>query len=112
MEHLPLDICNLILEFHGYHIYRNGKYMKRLHKNDMRYNVLKQIAIAKKNSFNSYDISFWKNITDQTIAKNYNMCCIIDSIIFDSYVLWRMNITRFYDYDKNYNMDRIQYIIY
>ena len=34
MNHLPIEIINLILEYQGYHTYRNGKYVNKLHIHD------------------------------------------------------------------------------
>ena len=114
MENLPIDIRNLILEYQGYHIFRNGKYMNRLCIHDERYSVLKQMAIAKKNdAYHNYDVSFWKKMTDQSKKTNYDMFCLIDYIIFDSYVVWRMTMAKYYNsIHKSDHTDRIQYIFY
>ena len=40
---LPPELNNRILEFLGYHKYRNGKYMKQIPRNDERYKLLKTI---------------------------------------------------------------------
>jgi hypothetical protein len=114
MKNLPIDIRNLILEYQGYHIFRNGKYMNRLCIHDERYSVLKQMAIAKKNdAYHNYDVSFWKKMTDQSKKTNYDMFCLIDYIIFDSYVVWRMTMAKYYNsIHKSDHTDRIQYIFY
>ena len=36
MDTLPSDIINIILEFQGFHIWRNGKYIPRISNNDPR----------------------------------------------------------------------------
>lgn len=46
MQNLPMDIVNEILEYSGYHIFRHGKYMKRIHKDDYRYAVLSNKLFA------------------------------------------------------------------
>lgn len=40
MSSLPMDTVNIILEYAGYHVFRHGKYMKRLHNGDARYTML------------------------------------------------------------------------
>lgn len=35
-----MDVVNIVLEYAGYHVFRHGKYMKRLHRNDARYTIL------------------------------------------------------------------------
>ncbi len=40
---LPSDLINMILDYTGIVIYRYGKYMNRLDKNDYRYNIIKKI---------------------------------------------------------------------
>ena len=46
--YLPNEILNTILEYQGYHIWRNGKFMCRLNINDKKYNNLKNLNIIKK----------------------------------------------------------------
>ena len=43
---LPMDTVNIILEYSGYHIFRNGKYMKRLSSNDSRYTFLSNLPLS------------------------------------------------------------------
>lgn len=43
---LPIDTVNIILEYSGYHIFRNGKYMKRLSSNDSRCAVLSKLPLS------------------------------------------------------------------
>jgi hypothetical protein len=40
---LPSDLINMILDYTGKVIYRYGKYMNRLDKNDYRYDMIKKI---------------------------------------------------------------------
>ena len=46
--YLPNEIINTILEYQGYHIWRNGQFMCRLNINDKNYNNLKNLNIIKK----------------------------------------------------------------
>jgi hypothetical protein len=39
---LPIELVDLILEFQGYHSWRNGKYIRRFDINDPKYDELKQ----------------------------------------------------------------------
>jgi len=41
-KQLPIELIHLILEFQGYHSWRNGKYIRRLDINDPKYDELKQ----------------------------------------------------------------------
>ena len=61
-KQLPNEIVNTILEYQGYHIWRNGKFMCRLNINDKKYNNLKNLNIIKKTK-DSYKvtISIMKN---------------------------------------------------
>lgn len=41
INRLPFELVNLILEYQGYHIWRNDKYVHRLNLNDPKYDMLK-----------------------------------------------------------------------
>jgi hypothetical protein len=55
--YLPNEIINTILEYQGYHIWRNGKFMRRLNINDQKYNNLKNLNIIKKIKDGSYMVT-------------------------------------------------------
>ena len=40
MNSLPVELVNYVLEFQGYHVFRHGKFMKRISPEDERYAVL------------------------------------------------------------------------
>ena len=40
---LPTEIINIILEYQGFHVLRNGKYMRRISNEDPRRSVLMKI---------------------------------------------------------------------
>ena len=44
---LPKEIINIILEYIGYHKYRNGKYIKQLNKNSPIYKSLFNMELIK-----------------------------------------------------------------
>lgn len=47
METLPKDIIDIILEYQGYHKWRNGKYITRLNVENKKYDQLKRLPIPK-----------------------------------------------------------------
>jgi len=75
--YLPNEIVNRILEYYGYHIWRNGKFICRLNINDKKYNNLKNLNIIKKIK-DSYKVtipmiknrSHYKYIIEQSISSN------------------------------------------
>jgi hypothetical protein len=42
-SYLPLDLVNMILEYVNVITYRNGKYIDRIDKKDLRYNIIMKI---------------------------------------------------------------------
>ena len=81
---LPKEIVDIILEYQGYHIWRNGKIMYRLNMNDTKYDDLKNMNIIKKNK-NSYKATL-------TIMKNHSLYkYTIEQKIGYETVHWYMN---------------------
>ena len=48
VPYIPKELLNIILDYDGHINYKNGKYVNILHKNDLRYNIIKSV-INKKN---------------------------------------------------------------
>lgn len=114
MNTLPIDIINIILEYHGYHIFRHGKYMKRLCTNDERYIMLNDMRKIKKNNYGTYEVCFWKTIisTRPVVHRKRDACFIIETHVLPSCVMWVMNVSYYYDHNDSYDdRDRIQFIL-
>lgn len=134
MECLPIEIINIILEYQGYHTYRNGKYMNRLYIGYEHKKLLSSIPRIIKNKYGTYEICFWKTIyidqLDNTpksmtcplqplISKYFiksvptkYICFMIETIVLDSQVLWILNTIKCYDSNSSYDdRDRIQFIL-
>ena len=72
---LPLDITNLILEFSGYHKFRNGKYLKQLDVNCSRIVELHEQLLARPQMKNGYVIlHFNENNCIALFLQTYNIC--------------------------------------
>ena len=90
MKKLPYELVNIILEYDGRIKYKYKlknaidyyKYVNIIHKNDPRYNVIKQIIdkkhkIMKDGTTNSFDTSFYfeivfENQPDLMLCYDYN----------------------------------------
>ena len=82
-KQLPNEIVNTILEYQGYHIWRNGKFICRLNINDKKYNHLKNLNIITKIK-DSYKVTI-------TIMKHrYLYKYIIEQRISSSLIHWYM----------------------
>jgi len=82
--YLPNEIINTILEYQGYHIWRNGKFICRLNINDKKYNNLKNLNIIKKVK-NSYKVTI-------TIMKNHSLYkYTIEQRIYSNMIHWYMD---------------------
>ena len=134
MNHLPIEIVNLILEYQGYHTYRNGKYVNKLHIDNDIIQLLLKIQKIKKNVYGTYEVCFWKSLKysvneivqnsifqlPASIKKYFpknnvhrDMNIIIETHIVGSQVLWVMNIAKYYDNNDSYDhRDRTQFIIH
>lgn len=132
MNHLPIEIVNLILEYQGYHSYRNGKYVNKLHIHDDVIQLLMNIQKIKKNIYGTYEVCFWKKvpITTNHVVENSifpfpsstyfpknnvykDIIFIIETHDVGSQVLWVMNIAKHYDNDSYDDSDhRTQFILH
>lgn len=124
MNHLPIEIVNLILEYQGYHSYRNGKYVNKLHIHNDVIQLLMNLKKIKKNIYGTYEVCFWKKVPIPTnslvensifpFPKN-NICkdiiFIIETHDVGSQVLWVMNVAKHYD-DDSYEDLRTQFILH
>jgi len=91
---LPNEIINTILEYQGYHIWRNGKFICRLNINDKKYNNLKKLNIIKKIK-NSYIVTI-------KIMKNHSLYeYIIEQRIYSNMIHWYMEKYRYDSIDSN-----------
>jgi len=102
MDLLPIELINIILEFQGYHNYRNGKYISRLNLNDPKYYELKRKPLIQKNILNNFYIAIFK--------KRDNIYTI-STAICEKKVYWYMDV-----YDKiifrNKNMEKSYHYVY
>ena len=105
MNRLPTEIVDLILEYQGYHTWRNGKYICRLQLDD-KYDAVKRRPIInlKKGlvhpSNNTFNVCFTK-IKQGTLYR-YD----IHTAIYSGKIHWNMDIYRYYSqhqYKKNKN---------
>jgi hypothetical protein len=87
IKSFPIDIVNIILEYTGYHTFRNGKFIKKLDKSDKRFLLLETIPIIKKLSTNIYIVSIYKY--DHT--KLYHSLKKIETRIYSGFIHWYMD---------------------
>jgi hypothetical protein len=82
--YLPNEIVNIILEYHGYHIWRNGKFICRLNINEKKYNNLKKLNIIKKTK-DSYKVTI-------TIMRNHYLYkYTIEQRTYSNMIHWYMD---------------------
>lgn len=89
-ERLPTDIMNIVLEYHGYHIFRNGKYMRQLEKKRM--NAIRTIptitrylpTLTHVNLDSRYEVNYIKTIEGKTYKNT------IRTIVLEDHVVWVM----------------------
>jgi hypothetical protein len=114
MNTLPIELINVILEYQGYHIFRHGKFMKRLCSNDERYSMLNYMRKIKNNTYGTYEVCFWKNIktVKRVTHRKIDICFMIETHVLPSSVMWVMNVLYFYDNNDSYHdRNRIQFIL-
>ena len=79
METLPKEIIDIILEFQGYHKWRNGKFIPRLDTQNEKYDKLKSLSFTKQRTSCSYIGCSFLNETEK------EPLCTINGIF---YLLW------------------------
>jgi hypothetical protein len=111
---LPNELVNIILEYQGYHVFRHGKYIRRICETDPRINILTNIPGLKLNKYKNYNVCFWKTIisSKRDIYRKTETCFIIETHVLPSCVMWVMNVFYYYDHNDSYDdRDRIQFIL-
>jgi 1,4-alpha-glucan branching enzyme len=99
MKTLPIELVDLILEYQGYHSWRNGKYICRLQLDDT-YEEVKRRPMIQLDKTNTFNTCFTK-INEGTLYK-YN----IHTAIYSGKIHWYMDIYTYYSrhkYKKNKN---------
>lgn len=85
MEILPKVIINIILEYQGYHRWRNGKYITRLNLENKKYDQLKRLQIPKYNIRSIYCVEIKKMIDTRLYLY------VISKSIYGNKVHWFMD---------------------
>lgn len=109
-ETFPQELIDIILEYQGYHTWRNGKYIRRLDKNDPRYNTVNNIPKIKKSPYEMYDVCIWTFFPQKQHGSTTKKCVIIHVLVSDNSRLWNMT-TAYYSNTKLLNYDEIHYMI-
>jgi hypothetical protein len=82
---LPVEIVNIILEYTGFHRYRNGKYIRKLNLCNEKYDCIKRKPMIHLSNEHYYQTVFH-------IIKNEKMYThIIDTSIYNNKIHWYMN---------------------
>ena len=107
MDTLPSDIINIILEFQGFHIWRNGKYIPRISNNDPR-----RLALLKIPKYYIIDNDlFIMNVSIRKSLDRGELFIIIQRLICSHTIIWIMSISK-WSYSNVYNFkDKIQFVL-
>ena len=88
MNALPVDTLNIILEYQGFHVFRHGKFMQRIMKNDERYAVLKMRPTILPETYNA---NFKRTIENR--CYDFDISVIIEN----ENIYWFMYVKEKYD---------------
>jgi hypothetical protein len=101
---LPIELVYLILEYHGYHTWRNGKYIKKLYVNNKKYNDVIHRPFITTSKNNTFEATFI--VTNENILCKYN----ISTSLYSNKLHWFMdkhyihinnkNIQNQYEYEE------------
>ena len=100
MNRLPTEMVDLILEYQGYHKWRNGKYICRLQLDDT-YDAVKRRPIINLRkglvhpNNNTFNVSFTKIKQGTLYRYEYH------TAIYSNKIHWYMDIHRYYSQDNN-----------
>jgi hypothetical protein len=96
MNQLPMDVVNIILEYQGYHVDRNKKYICRLDMNSEKYDRLKKkSAIIKSNHNRRYIVNNYA-ATFSKIVGSYLIKYSIHTEIYSQKIHWYMDLKKYY----------------
>ena len=65
IDKFPQEIVDLVLEYAGYHVWRKGRFMAQIQKNDPRRTLLQKRPLAKR--LKNYHIPFWEVIIKRPV---------------------------------------------
>ena len=113
LQHLLNEIIHLILEFHGYHVFRNGKYMRQLDIHSPKYELLRHVheSICISRGW-GVECRFIKQYDDKILKYR------ISSITYQTYVEWVMHVSVIYPLRKSfgnqqvYEYDMVRFIVH
>jgi len=105
MNNLPIEVINIILEYQGFHVFRNGKYMRRISNEDSRRHVLMKIP----RHYKEFDFGIAVCIIKQ--INNKEIFIILQRIIVRTHIIWLMNINKYELNSTKEYRDKIQYIL-
>jgi hypothetical protein len=100
MNRLPTEIVDLILEYQGYHNWRNGKYICRLQIDD-KYDAVKRRPIINLRKGlvypynNTFNVSFTKIKQGTLYRYEYH------TAIYSDKIHWYMDIHRYYSQNES-----------
>jgi hypothetical protein len=83
---LPKEMADIILEYQGYHVFRYGKYMIQIAKDDTRYKTLLKKPPVKKNMYGFWEAKIYETIYD----RNYTYRIYVDE--HSGYLHWNLDV--------------------